>query len=65
VIKLPTARQKHLIRELLEELDWDKSDIASEIGEDYRDWKDLDVDTASDLINELIDRRRGQDRENR
>lgn len=44
---MPTRRQTDLIKELLEELGWDKDDIASE------------------LISELIDRKREMDREER
>lgn len=55
---MATPKQVALIEELLEELEWDADDIDEEIGEEYEDYADLGFEDASELISELIDRRR-------
>jgi len=62
---MPTPRQVGLIRELLDELEWGRRQIRREIGEEFGDWEELDVETASELIDALIYAKRKLPREDR
>lgn len=54
---MSTPKQIAFIEDMLNDLGWNRDDIGSEIGEDYRDYEDLDVLAASELIDELKQRR--------
>lgn len=53
-----SSKQIALIEKLLRELGWDRDDIETYIGEDYREYEALDTHSASELIEELIYRKR-------
>lgn len=55
---MPSPKQTELIKELLDELGWDKQNIAEEIGEEYEDYESLDSAEASELISYLIEAKR-------
>ena len=55
---VPTPRQLELIRDLLDELDWDERFIRTHVGEEYGDYESLDPQMASELIGALFDAKR-------
>ena len=57
---MPSPRQTELIKELTNELRWDKQNIADEIGEEYADYEQLDPPGASELISYLCDKKRSK-----
>ena len=55
-----TQPQLDLIRRLLDELEWSRNDIASQVGAELCDYEKLDSRKASELISALLEEKRIQ-----
>ncbi len=48
-----TRGQYETISELLKELNWTRDIMVEHVGEQYRDWEDLDYFDAAELIKKM------------